>query len=100
MRRLVAITACALLASGAQAEERERTDAPPLEPSKIILVVDSTMALHSGWGGTFCAHHVTSSVACLNVGRRGRAIVTQRPDGRRGTSHPHVDVATVKGAGR
>ena len=62
MRRLVAIAACALLASGAQAAPRERTDAPPLEPYKIILVGDSTMAPHSGWGGAFCAHHVKSSV--------------------------------------
>src|SRR3546814_13026211 len=72
MRRLVAIAACALLASGAQAGERERTDAPPLEPYKIILVGDSTMAPHSGWGGAFCAHHVKSSVACLKGGRGGR----------------------------
>src|SRR3546814_4030202 len=72
MRRLVAIAACARLASGAQAGERERTDAPPLEPYKIILVGDSTMAPHSGWGGAFCAHHVKSSVACLNGGRGGR----------------------------
>src|SRR3546814_19357037 len=81
MRRLVAIAACALLASGAQAEERERTDAPPLEPYKIILVGDSTMAPDSGWGGAFCAHHVKSSVACLHGGRGGRSTRSYRQEG-------------------
>ncbi|MBJ7499403.1 MAG: rhamnogalacturonan acetylesterase [Sphingopyxis sp.] len=81
MRRLVAMTVCALLASGAQAQTRERTDAPPLEPYKIILVGDSTMAPHSGWGGAFCAHHVKSSVACLNAGRGGRSTRSYRQEG-------------------
>ncbi|QCB56869.1 rhamnogalacturonan acetylesterase [Sphingopyxis sp. PAMC25046] len=81
MRGLVAIAGCALLASGAQAETRERTDAPPLEPYKIILVGDSTMAPHSGWGGAFCAHHVKSSVACLNTGRGGRSTRSYRQEG-------------------
>ena len=81
MRRLVAIAACALLASGAQAAPRERTDAPPLEPYKIILVGDSTMAPHSGWGGAFCAHHVKSSVACLNAGRGGGSTRSYRQEG-------------------
>lgn len=81
MRRLVAIAVCALLASGAQAQTRERTDAPPLEPYKIILVGDSTMAPHSGWGGAFCASHVKSSVACLNVGRGGRSTRSYRQEG-------------------
>ena len=81
MRRLVAIAACALLASGAQAAPRERTDAPPLEPYKIILTGDSTMAPHSGWGGAFCAHHVKSSVACLNAGRGGRSTRSYRQEG-------------------
>lgn len=81
MRRLVATAVCALLASGAQAQTRERTDAPPLEPYKIILVGDSTMAPHSGWGGAFCAHHVKSSVACLNAGRGGRSTRSYRQEG-------------------
>lgn len=69
----------AALATGAQ--ERERSDAPPLSPYKIILVGDSTMAPHSGWGGAFCAHHVKSSVACLNVGRGGRSTRSYRQEG-------------------
>ena len=81
MRRLAPIAVAALLASGAQAQTRERTDAPPLEPYKIILVGDSTMAPHSGWGGAFCAHHVKSSVACLNAGRGGRSTRSYRQEG-------------------
>ena len=81
MRRLAPIAVAALLASGAQAQTRERTDAPPLEPYKIILVGDSTMAPHSGWGGAFCSHHVKSSVACLNAGRGGRSTRSYRQEG-------------------
>lgn len=82
MRRLIAaIAAAAALAGGAQAQERERTDAPPLHPYKIILIGDSTMAPHSGWGGAFCAKHVKSSVACLNLGRGGRSTRSYRAEG-------------------
>jgi lysophospholipase L1-like esterase len=81
MRGVATVAAAALLASGAQAQTRERTDAPPLEPYKIILVGDSTMAPHSGWGGAFCAHHVKSSVACLNAGRGGRSTRSYRQEG-------------------
>ncbi|MFZ5725713.1 MAG: rhamnogalacturonan acetylesterase [Pseudomonadota bacterium] len=81
MRRLFAVAAGALLASGAGAQERERTDAEPLQPYKIILVGDSTMAPHSGWGGAFCANHVKSSVACVNAGRGGRSTRSYRQEG-------------------
>ncbi|MGV3729699.1 MAG: rhamnogalacturonan acetylesterase [Sphingopyxis sp.] len=81
MRRLVAVAAGALLATGAGAQERERTDAEPLQPYKIILVGDSTMAPHSGWGGAFCANHVKSSVACVNAGRGGRSTRSYRQEG-------------------
>src|SRR3990167_6400539 len=81
MRWLVATAMGALLRSGAQAQTRERTDAEPLEPYKIILVGDSTMAPHSGWGGAFCAHHVKSSVACVNAGRGGRSTRSYRQEG-------------------
>ncbi len=73
------IVATALALAAAQA--RERTDAPPIEPYKIILVGDSTMAPMSGWGGAFCARHVKSSVACLNLGRGGRSTRSYRQEG-------------------
>ncbi|MGV1681555.1 rhamnogalacturonan acetylesterase [Sphingopyxis sp. NJF-3] len=82
MRRLITtLVAATALAGGAQAADRERTDAPPLLPYKIILVGDSTMAPHSGWGGAFCASHVKSSVACLNTGRGGRSTRSFRQEG-------------------
>jgi lysophospholipase L1-like esterase len=40
---------------------------------RIILVGDSTMQVRSGWGGAFCSDHVTSYVACVNLGRGGRS---------------------------
>jgi lysophospholipase L1-like esterase len=70
-----------LLAGPALAESRERIDAAPLQPYKIVLVGDSTMAPHSGWGSAFCARHVKSSVACLNGGRGGRSTRSYRQEG-------------------
>lgn len=49
---------------------------PPVQkiaPSKIILVGDSTTAVIGGWGPSFCAEHVTSFLACVNLARGGRS---------------------------
>ncbi|MHA6723968.1 rhamnogalacturonan acetylesterase [Sphingomonas sp. RS2018] len=69
------------IALQAAAQKPARTDAAKLEPYKIILVGDSTMAPMSGWASMFCAHHVKSSVACLNVGRGGRSTRSYRQEG-------------------
>ena len=53
----------------------------PLRAVKIILVGDSTTAIHSGWGGSFCALHVTSFVACVNLARGGRSTRSYREEG-------------------
>ena len=45
----------------------------PIRASKIILVGDSTTAVQGGWGGSFCAEHVTSFAACVNLARGGRS---------------------------
>ncbi|KMS56241.1 lysophospholipase [Novosphingobium barchaimii LL02] len=58
-----------------------RTDAEKLAADKIVLVGDSTMAPTSGWASLFCAHHVKSSVACLNLGRGGRSTRSYRQEG-------------------
>lgn len=58
-----------------------RTDAAKINTYKIILVGDSTMAPTSGWASMFCAHHVKSSVACLNLGRGGRSTRSYRAEG-------------------
>jgi lysophospholipase L1-like esterase len=60
------------------------TDRPtpkPIQPKKIILVGDSTTQVGSGWGGSFCAYHVTSFVACINLGRGGRSTYSYRAEG-------------------
>ena len=53
----------------------------PIHAVKIILVGDSTMEVHSGWGGSFCALHVTSLAACVNLGRGGRSTRSYRDEG-------------------
>jgi lysophospholipase L1-like esterase len=45
----------------------------PIEPSKIILVGDSTTAVFGGWGPSFCGYHVTSFMTCVNLARGGRS---------------------------
>ena len=58
--------------------------APPVKPIravKIVLVGDSTTAVHSGWGGSFCAHHLTSFAACVNLARGGRSTLSYRAEG-------------------
>jgi lysophospholipase L1-like esterase len=54
---------------------------PLFKASKIVLVGDSTTAVGSGWGGSFCARHVTSNIACVNLGRGGRSSRTYREEG-------------------
>jgi lysophospholipase L1-like esterase len=39
------------------------------------------MQVHSGWGGSFCAHHVTSFAACVNLARGGRSTLSYRAEG-------------------
>jgi len=45
----------------------------PIRASKIVLIGDSTTAVQGGWGGAFCAEHVTSFAACVNLARGGRS---------------------------
>lgn len=53
----------------------------PIRAVKIILVGDSTTAVQTGWGGSFCALHVTSFVACVNLARGGRSTRSYREEG-------------------
>lgn len=48
---------------------------------KIILVGDSTTQVGSGWGGEFCARHVISTLACVNLARGGRSTFSYRAEG-------------------
>ena len=53
----------------------------PIAPYKIVLIGDSTTAVMSGWGSSFCAYHVTSFMACLNLARGGRSSGSYRAEG-------------------
>ena len=69
----------AALASPALAQTPAPAPAAPapavqrITASKIILVGDSTTAVIGGWGPSFCARHVTSFIACVNLARGGRS---------------------------
>lgn len=59
----------------------ERPPPAPIRASKILLVGDSTTAVQGGWGPRFCADHVTSFAACLNLARGGRSTYSYRAEG-------------------
>lgn len=59
----------------------QQSPAQPIRASKIILVGDSTTAVTSGWGSSFCANHVMSAMACLNLARGGRSTSSYRAEG-------------------
>lgn len=75
--RFAAAAAAAFLAVAAPAQQ----PAQPIRASKIVLVGDSTTAVIGGWGPSFCAHHVTSSAACVNLARGGRSSGSYRAEG-------------------
>lgn len=78
---LILLAALATPPLPARPEAPARTEAPKLTPYKLILVGDSTMAPHSGWGGAFCAHHVKWKVACVNLARGARSTRSFRAEG-------------------
>ncbi|HUD27360.1 MAG TPA: rhamnogalacturonan acetylesterase, partial [Novosphingobium sp.] len=84
MKRAILAAAAALLAMPAQAQLAPPPGSPPvtpIKPSKIILVGDSTTAVMGGWGPSFCAYHVTSFAACVNLARGGRSSGNYRWEG-------------------
>ncbi len=66
-----------IVCTGASAQEAPAR----IEAFKIILVGDSTVAVQGGWGGSFCAGHVTSSAACVNLARGGRSSASYIAEG-------------------
>lgn len=70
-----------LIAPGLANARDARPPATPIRADKIILIGDSTTAVRSGWGSSFCAHHVNSFVACLNLARGGRSSHSYRAEG-------------------
>lgn len=77
-----ALLAAALSAvHGNAAAQPPRPPATPIHAGKIILVGDSTTAVGSGWGSSFCSSHVSSFLACLNLARGGRSSYSYRAEG-------------------
>jgi len=58
-----------------------RAQVRKITAKKIILVGDSTTAVVGGWGPSFCAQHLTSFVACVNLARGGRSSFNYRAEG-------------------
>ncbi|MCA1935010.1 MAG: rhamnogalacturonan acetylesterase [Asticcacaulis sp.] len=50
-----------------------RAQIKKINAKKVILVGDSTTAVLGGWGPSFCGHHLSSFVACINLARGGRS---------------------------
>lgn len=48
---------------------------------KVVLIGDSTTAVHGGWGPGFCGDHLTSFAACINLARGGRSSGNYRSEG-------------------
>ena len=67
------LVAVVLSAVSARAQQQAIPPVQPIKAIKIVLVGDSTVQAGSGWGGAFCAHHLTSFAACVNLGRGGRS---------------------------
>jgi lysophospholipase L1-like esterase len=65
--------AAGLLSIGPVAAAQAPASPQRITASKVILVGDSTTAVMGGWGPSFCADHVTSFMACVNLGRGGRS---------------------------
>ena len=78
-----AAVALSLLAIPAAAQTAPAAPEPirHIQPSKIILVGDSTTAVFGGWGPSFCGYHVTSFMACVNLARGGRSTSNYRGEG-------------------
>ncbi len=66
--------------SAAVTDAVQRAAVKPIAAKKIILVGDSTTQVGSGWGGAFCAEHVTSFLSCLNLARGGRGTFDYRAE--------------------
>lgn len=77
---LLALACCIALPALAQTPA-ERPAPTPIRASKVILVGDSTTAVQGGWGPRFCADHLVSFAACINLARGGRSTYNYRAEG-------------------
>lgn len=73
MRKAILLSIVVLTAVGAVAQ-------PPRPPVRIILVGDSTVAIHNGWGPGFC-DILVPQVTCVNMAKNGRSSSSYRAEG-------------------
>lgn len=78
---LLALMAAGIAQAAVDPSISDRPPPTPIRASKIVLVGDSTTAVQGGWGPHFCADHVTSFAACLNLARGGRSTYNYRAEG-------------------
>ena len=76
-----ALIAVLLCMAPVRAHEQAIPPVQPIKAIKVILVGDSTVQAGSGWGGSFCALHLTSFAACVNLGRGGRSSSSYTAEG-------------------
>jgi lysophospholipase L1-like esterase len=83
MRPAAPLFALSLLAAPLAAQAQTPVPSPPphFNAVKIVLIGDSTTAVQGGWGPSFCAKHVTSFAACINLARGGRSSGNYRTEG-------------------
>lgn len=81
MKKRSVVAFLPLLVAGTVSAAGARPPVTPVRADKIVLVGDSTTAVHSGWGASFCGRHVTSFVACVNLARGGRSTYSYRAEG-------------------
>ena len=85
MKVAVKVLILGLVAGAAAVAAAESPATPathvPIRASKLILIGDSTVAVQGGWGGSFCAQHVTSFAACVNLARGGRSSASYIAEG-------------------
>lgn len=79
---LLAAAAAPVLAEPLAVTDAEaRAQTKPIKAKKIILVGDSTTAVQSGWGSSFCGYKVSSFLTCVNLARGGRSTFSYRAEG-------------------
>jgi lysophospholipase L1-like esterase len=82
--RLIALglaTCLSILPATVRAQTPVPNPPPHFNAIKIVLIGDSTTAVLGGWGPSFCAKHVTSFAACINLARGGRSSGNYRAEG-------------------
>ncbi len=91
LKAAVFVSALAALTSPAMAQTtpaapvltdaEARAQVKKITAKKVILVGDSTVAVLGGWGPSFCGHHLSSFVTCVNLARGGRSSFNYRAEG-------------------